>query len=77
MLPFAYVYPEKALSFEKIEKKKEVVEFIKQIRAFCCKHDVNQEWTWEIANSIEFLMYYNQQPDISNDQYHQQFRLYS
>ena len=51
-----------------------MVESLKLIRGFCYKHDQNNYQTYAVVSSLNYLLYYCEKPDVTNDEYLKEFK---
>ena len=55
--------------FEETYEKNDVVELLKIICSFCCKHDINNDKYYAILNSLRLLFINFQSVEMTNDDY--------
>ena len=65
---------EGAKTFEETKEKNDIVELLKLIRDFCCKHHQNNDKFYAFFNSIRALFINFQKNDQINDEYLKEFQ---
>ena len=61
-------------TFQEMCKKNDVMELLKLIQSFCCKHDQNNDKYYAVFNSLWALFINFQKNDQSNDDYLKEFQ---
>ena len=51
-----------------------MVELLKVIWALCCRHHQNNDETYAVVTSLKNLLYFDQKPDVTNDEYLKKFK---
>ena len=60
--------------FEKIKADQDVVELACLIMSICCKYDQNTDETYAVVTSLKNLLYFYQNPNVTNNNYLKEFK---
>ena len=67
--PALWAQLEGTKGYEKIDLNQDVVEILQKSRGLCCRHDHNNNETYDGVMLLKNLLYYYQKPEATNDKY--------